>query len=139
MYKRQAPSKTYLDSVTRQLAGLREALDKGRPITPLSDVSTKVEAFRSGAEAGYAPFSSRVVTALAERLAVLAAYRRFARDLRNEAGLELSHFPEAADVCESMRALAGQTLRKRYYLETDWRGEQPLGGPEVSYEEIADR
>ena len=128
----------FLQSVQRQLARLQETLGKGQPLTPMGAVVEKVEVFRSGAKTNFEAFQTAVVGALSERQAVLAAYRGLARGVRDEAGRAVARSPGARDVCERARGLAGQVLRKRYYLEADWRGEQPLGEPEVSYEEIVD-
>jgi len=128
----------FLESVARQVALLRETLRKQPTVTPLSEVTAKAEGFQSSTRPDYTPFGSRVTAALSQRLAVLAAYRAFAKSVRDEAGSALSRFPDAREVGERVRELAGQTLRKRYYLEADWLGEQPLGEPEVSYEQIAD-
>jgi hypothetical protein len=130
--------KAFLVSVAGQIAALRETLGK-RPITPMAEVAAHIEAFRSNADAPYTPFASHVTGALTQRLVALTAYRSLAKSLREEAGLTIARSPEAGDVCERVRDLTGQALRKRYYLEADWLGEQPLGEPEVSYDEIADR
>jgi len=133
-----SPARAFVESVSRQIEQLRQTLRERPPVSPMAEVAAKVEGFRSGAEPDYTPFASRVTAALSQRLAVLAAGRAFAKRVREEAGLALSRSPEARGVCERVRDLAGQTLRQRYYLEGDWLGEQPLGDPEVSYEQIAD-
>jgi len=135
---RSSAANAFLASLGRQVAALRETLRERRPVMPLGEVAAKVEDFRSSTDRAYTPFSSRVTAALSERLAALAACRAFAKTVRDEAGLTLSRLPEAREICERVRELAGQTLRKRCYLEADWLGEQPLGEPEVSYEQIAD-
>jgi hypothetical protein len=122
--------------VGEMIAQLR-ALPGAERVTPMADVTKCVEAFRSGATRVDA-LSGCVRGALAERLQVLSAYRSFAKRVRVEAGLSLARSPASHDECERIRDLAGQVLRRRYYLEADWLGEEPLGGPEVSYEQAAD-
>jgi hypothetical protein len=51
--------------------------------------------------------------------------------------LALARSPESEGVCERIRDLAGQVLRKRYYLEDSWLGEEPLGESEVSYDALS--
>jgi len=123
--------------MAQQLAALDAALG-ARTVTPLGDVTPKVEAFRTNLDAPYDPFAAPVTRALAERQAHLSAYRAFAKNARDKAGRALAQSPDSRQVCEGLRDVTGQVLRKRYYLEGDWLGEEPLGGPEVSYEAIKD-
>jgi len=121
----------------QQLTALDAALS-ARGVTPLGDVAAKVEAFRTNVDARYDPFAAPVTRALAERQAHLSAYRAFAKALRDKAARVLAQSPDSRRVCEALRDLTGQVLRQRYYLEDDWLGEEPLGGPEVSYDPIKD-
>jgi hypothetical protein len=120
-----------------QLSALDAALGE-RAVTPLPDVTARIEAFRTNVEARYDPFAAPVTRALAEREAHLSAYRSFAKALRDKAGRTLVQSPDSRQACEALRDLCGHALRQRYYLEDDWLGEEPLGGPEVSYDQIKD-
>jgi hypothetical protein len=131
------PAKPFLESVVQQLAELRATLGR-TTIPPVGQVADAVAAFRGRPDAPLLPLSLRVTSSLTQRQTQLGAYRRFARSVRNRAGLALARSPESRVVYDQIRELGGQVLRKRYYLEGDWRGEEPLGGPEVSYEQIKD-
>lgn len=129
------PAKALLESAQQQVAQLREQLAQ-KAMTPVSEVAEKAKAFRSSANA-YKALEQVVLAALSERWEVLTACRGLARRLREQAGLTVARSSESRDVCEQIRELAGNVLRKRYYLEGDWRGEKPLGGPEVPYDEVS--
>ncbi len=140
MCRQRAPSgraQAFLEFVDGRLAQLHQQLSGGA-ITPLAAVAASAQAFRSNRAGGYDALRRLVMAALSERLQVLAAYRELAKSVRDTAGLAVAHLPEARNICEQVRGLSGQVLRKRCYLEGDWRGEQPLGGPEVPYEKISD-
>lgn len=77
-----------------------------------------------------------VERALEERLAALRAYRAFARRVRLAAGKALLAGRISPSLCHKLRAMAWNVLRHRYYLEDDWLGEQPIGGPEVPHEKV---
>ena len=64
--------------------------------------------------------------ALSERQDILTKYRDFVKEVRNSAGMAVTQIPEGRAVLEKMRKLTQNVLRKRYYLEGDWRGENPL-------------
>jgi len=70
-------------------------------------------------------------SALGERQAVLTDYREFAKTVRDNAGMLITRQKEAKDVAERIRALTQGALRNRYYLEGDWRGEEPRNGGEL--------
>jgi hypothetical protein len=121
-------------------AGLAEAERRmrGRAIPDLGEVPRKMNAFRLDADAAYSPFASAVTGALTPRLLKLQVYRSLAKVVRHEAGRALSESPEKSETCEQVREIAGEVLGNRAYLEGDWAGEEPLGSPEVSYDEIKD-
>lgn len=120
--------------------GLHDAqgLLRGRPVPDLDALDRKMGAFRRDPGADYTPFASGVTGALTPRLVRLRAYRALARALRHEAGQLLAREPESREVCEQVRGTAASVLRNRCYLEGGWAGEEPIGGPEVSYDEIED-
>ena len=64
--------------------------------------------------------------ALLERQDILTKYRDFAKRVRDNAGIIVTKEPETKNTSEEIRRLAQNVLRKRYYLEGDWRGEKPL-------------
>jgi len=130
-------AKAFLESVEQKIARLHKQLGE-KAVTPVSEVAESAKVFRSSTRRLKLsdPFSLLVLAALSEHLEVLTAYRDLAKRVRDEAGLTVARSPESRDLCERMRELAGQVLRKRYYLEANWLGEEPLGAPEVSYEKI---
>ncbi|GEM_PF-6516037 len=76
----------------------------------------------------YKEFSAATRTALAQRLAVIDAARRFAQNVRDDAGLYIVAHADAPASCEKVRTMARDILRNRYYLERDWRGEALMTG-----------
>ncbi len=82
------------------------------------------------------PLEETVIAAYDAYMAPLRAYRALARDVRVAAGQALIEGRISPQLCARVRSLAWQVLRHRYYLEDDWRGEQPLGGPEVPYDKV---
>lgn len=71
-------------------------------------------------------FSGRVKAAFSQRLAFLSSARKTARFARDYAGLVQASTPELKPRAERLRAIAGDILQNRHYLEGDWRGESPL-------------
>ena len=82
------------------------------------------------------PLEEVVNQTLEARLAALRAYRGLAQWVRMAAGRALIEGRISPELAERLRSMAWQVLRLRYYLEDDWRGERPIGGPEVPYEKV---
>jgi hypothetical protein len=133
----RGPAGPFRAFVDRGLAQLRAQLS-GRSLTPRATVAARAQTFRSSRSGSLHGLKQVTEAALSERLHALSAHREFARSVRDAAGLAIGQLLEARDVCGHARELSGQVLRKRCYLEGDWRGEQPLGGPEVPYDKITE-
>jgi len=104
------------------------------PISDLDILSESIEAFKKSSGTGeelwdsseFDRFREISGTALSERKAILAEYRDFVKKVRNDAGIAITKKPESKDISEELRRLTQNILRNRYYLEGDWRGENPL-------------
>lgn len=84
----------------------------------------------------YKEFCKISESAFADRRTTIAAYRKLAKDLRRLAGQAIVAGGKHSIRFEKHRRLTGRTLRNRYVIEADWRGESPLNPSEVSYEKI---
>ena len=104
------------------------------PVTDLKPLPDSIKAFKNSSGTGAAlwdvsefyRFRDISESALSERKSILAEYRDFVKKLRNDAGIAITKKPESRDISEELRRLAQNILRNRYYLEGDWRGENPL-------------
>ncbi|MDH7568254.1 MAG: hypothetical protein QHJ73_01540 [Armatimonadota bacterium] len=123
-------------SIVRRVERLRSTVE-AQSVTPVSQAAEPLEAFRAG-RGPLDAAASAVLKALTERQTHLAAYRALARGACLDAAFVLARDPSWRARCEAVRERCHRVLRYRYYLEGDWRGEEPLGGPEVQYEAVAD-
>ena len=114
-----------------------EALEKriaDMSITRIEEVSDSIEAVKGCLGTGeqlwdrgeFSRFREISESALIERQEILAEYRGLVKKMRNDAGIAITKNPETRDVSEEIRRLTQDILRNRYYLEGNWRGEDPL-------------
>ena len=110
------------------------------PVTGVEKVAAAMDAVKASLDApgnhdilfhsdGYKELHKTALAALAGRQEALAEYRSLAKSLREESGYLISQHPELAGPAGEIREKTGKILRKRYYLEGDWRGEDPEGSP----------
>ena len=128
------------------LPGIATALNKcaGMPLSGIEKVSVALDDVRKSLSAPgnheillhsdeFKRLHGVATSALAERQKVLEEYRGLAKSLREEAGDLATRAPAGlADLADEIRARTGMILRNRYYLEGDWRGEEPLQAEETA-------
>ena len=76
-------------------------------------------------------FSVITKSALTDRQRLLSEYREFAKRARDKAGIEITKEPQVRAEAQKIRKLAQKILRRRYYMEGDWRGETPVKREEL--------
>ena len=125
-----------LNSIAERAEDLQE-MCANLPLTEIEEVSNAIDVvkriFDTGEGRGsgnkeFEDFSKISKIALSERQKVLTEYRDFIKKIRDEAGFIVAEESRLKDVGEDIRRLTQNILRKRYYLEGDWRGEKPLKG-----------
>ncbi len=119
-----------VDAAKKAQASVREI-----KIPPRSEVEKAADSYVQG-KGKYDALEQAVTQSLDKRLEALSIYRSLARKVRVTATMAFVQGRISRELCEQVRATAWSILRKRYYLEDDWLGEQPLGGPEVPYEKV---
>jgi|GEM_PF-2835551 len=113
------------------------------PATPADVFGTAVDGIRAAATGRGSPMSALVKDmakmaerVFPERVGHLAACRRQARELCDDAGLLVLRNPGLGRFLEGIRTEAGTILRRRYHAEADWRGETPLNPEEIDDEKL---
>jgi len=71
-------------------------------------------------------FSRKCREVLAERQKVLSTYRTFAQDVRDDLAVAVVKTPGWDERGRCLRDATEALLSNRYYLEGDWRGEDPV-------------
>ena len=150
--KSQSPGAArFLEAINQKIEKLQAKL-RTPPAVSFEKVKTASDKLKSVAERGsgwgagtlakfreYKKFKKAAETAFEERCRIIATYRQFAKDMRDRAGLAVAADSRLKDICEQLRKAMAGTLRNRYFLEADWRGETPLKNQqEVYYEKIKD-
>lgn len=128
-------------------------------VAPVPDPATPFDAVQAAADKlvtvdGYATWYGSVLPthkarydelatlcnrAFPERAKALQAYREILTGIRDRAGRAILTAPGARRQLEAVRGIAGQTLRDRYYLEADWRGESQLNPEKVDYDSVKNK
>lgn len=109
------------DDVERIRNALGALMEVSRPTERRlwdEDIIYKREEFRE--------FSRTCRTLMAQRRKVLAEYRSFAKQVRDEAGRRALADPACRQNADTLREAARMMLRNRYYLEPGWNGELPV-------------
>ena len=122
-----------LSKIEKSIENLRGTLAH-LSITEIGKVSDSIEAVRGCLGTGeelwdrdeFYRFRKISESALSERQEILTKYRDFVKRVRNRVGIMITEEPETKELSEEIRRLTQNVLRKRYYLEGDWRGEKPL-------------
>jgi len=130
------PLKQFSDRIAGQLEdALRKANEqKLSPLAELAEAADKdINAgFASSSQEddegkGMAVFKEMARKDLIQRQKVLEIYRQAIKQIRDQAGLAMAEQSRLESLAEEIRTKTQQVLRKRYYLEGDWRGEEPMG------------
>ena len=124
----------FLDDLEGEMDDLEGDLKKVR-VVEIGEVQTQVKRIKSfqgsritleWEEDIYDEFRRVINSALESRQEMLRRYRGFVKRVRDEAGTLVAEKPTLKGMAEDLRQLTKAILRNRYYLEGDWRGEEPL-------------
>ena len=77
-------------------------------------------------EDAFQAFAGRCVRILKERQAILTECREGVKQMRDALAWQALERPESKEML-ALRQKTGEVLSNRYYLEGDWRGEEPVG------------
>ena len=125
----------FLDEVDKQADLLaKNVAEMHGDLTPMTRIKEKTSEFatnppgkwRNENKPEFKELSKLALTIRDERLDIVTAYRAFFKAMRDRAALELAEGDHHRAPLVSVRRLAGDALRRRYFLEGDWRGEDYL-------------
>jgi|GEM_PF-2857059 len=134
--KEPEPLKQFGDRIAGQLEDALRKADEQKisPLAGLDEVADKnIEAgFSSSSQEddegkGMGDFKEMARKILIQRQKVLGIFRETIKRIRDQAGLAMTRQSRLEGLAEEIRTKTQQVLRKRYYLEEDWRGEEPMG------------
>ncbi|MFC1713446.1 hypothetical protein ACFL6S_07260 [Candidatus Poribacteria bacterium] len=123
----------FLNGVEQGIANLRSGIAESY-VTEIGEISQAIGEIKGSLGTSdylwdrneFSDFWELSEAGLSERQEILTRYRDFVKRVRNHAGMTISKDAGARVVCEDVRELTQNILRNRYYLEGDWRGEEPL-------------
>ncbi|MBU4357613.1 MAG: hypothetical protein KJ822_20040, partial [Proteobacteria bacterium] len=118
-----AVQKEKIEILEKQLAAL--------PITRVENITLSDQAIHKirgmlNGNKDFTNFLELSRKAAKERQKALDLYRIFVKKLREYVALKAAEAPELKPVYEELRRKTGKILQNRYYLEGDWRGEDPM-------------
>lgn len=94
-------------------------------VTEIDKFSNSIDKIKTG-NFSKEEFKKLASDALSKRQKILLEYRKSVKKLREKAGLIITKEPKLKNTAEEIRERTQKILRKRFYLEGDWQGEDPL-------------
>ena len=129
--KRRAAGQKLLaaaDEMVRELRRVQQGRAGMRPAAEVAAPCAKMKQLVRGESAQdrqeFERLRGEILSIVGPREETLRTCRSLVKALRDSAGAGCLGEPESLELAESIRQLARQVLRNRYYVEDDWRGER---------------